>query len=140
MNALAHILIVEDNQDDYEAARRSFKKYRFVNPLIWCRNAEDALQRLRSQDPHAPSIDLILLDLNMHGIDGRGFLQLIKADPKLSEIPVVVLTTSSDPIDIERCYQLGACSYIQKSVTFEGLAKAVATMKESWLSIAVLRQ
>jgi two-component system response regulator len=144
MNELAHVLIVEDNEDDYEATRRSFVKNHLVNPLIWSRSAEDALYVLRSGDtahgpgPEACRPNLILLDLNMPGMDGRRFLEIVKADDRLKSIPVVVLTTSSDSKDIERCYQLGASTYIQKPVSFDGLTQAVRTMKDYWFGIALL--
>ena len=144
MNELAHVLIVEDNEDDYEATRRSFVKNHFVNPLSWFRSAEDALRALRSSDgecsdrPAEYRPDLIMLDLNMPGMDGRRFLEIVKADDNLKSIPVVVLTTSSDPTDIERCYQLGASTYIQKPVSFDGLTQAVSTMKDYWFGIALL--
>jgi len=143
MNELAHVLIVEDNEDDYEATRRSFLKNHFVNPLSWSRSAEEALQVLRSSAADAGSRpegrpDLILLDLNMPGMDGRRFLEIVKADDRLKSIPVVVLTTSSDTADIERCYQLGASTYIQKPVSFDGLTRAVSTMKDYWFGIALL--
>jgi two-component system response regulator len=136
MHELAHILLIEDNEDDYEAMRRSFVKSGFVNPLTWCRNAEGALRMLRRDESHAdkapPRPDLILLDLNMPGMDGRRFLELIKADEHHRSIPVVVLTTSADAVDINRCYQSGASTYIQKPITFEGLIKAVRALKDYW--------
>jgi two-component system response regulator len=141
MNELAHVLIVEDNEDDYEATRRSFKKNHFINPLSWARSAEDALRLLRSADAkggEGAMPDLILLDLNMPGMDGRTFLQIVKAEEDLRAIPIVVLTTSSDAIDIERCYQLGASTYIQKPVSFDGLTQAVRAMKDYWFGIALL--
>ena len=144
MNELAHVLLVEDNEDDYEATRRSFLKNHFINPLSWSRSAEDALQVLRASSDNGddenakPRPDLILLDLNMPGMDGRRFLEVVKADQRFKSIPVVVLTTSSDTSDIERCYELGASTYIQKPVSFDGLAKAVSTMKDYWFGIALL--
>ncbi len=144
MSELAHVLIVEDNEDDYEATRRSFLKNHFVNPLSWSRSAEEALQLLRSAQAGRiagrgeAKPDLILLDLNMPGMDGRRFLEIVKSDERLKRIPVVVLTTSADSSDIERCYQLGASTYIQKPVSFDGLTRAVRTMKDYWFGIALL--
>ena len=144
MNELAHVLIVEDNEDDYEATRRSFIKNHFVNPLNWKRSAEEALQMLRSSNDTGSGEqgmcrpDLILLDLNMPDMDGRRFLEIIKADERFKCIPVVILTTSTDTSDVERCYQLGASTYIQKPVSFDGLTKAVRTMKDYWFGIALL--
>lgn len=143
MNDLAHVLIVEDNDDDYEATRRSFAKNHLINPLSWSRSAEDALHLLRGGADQAGNQagcrpDLILLDLNMPGMDGRKFLEIIKADERFKSIPVVVLTTSSDTKDVERCYHLGASTYIQKPVSFDGLTQAVRTMKDYWFGIALL--
>ena len=144
MNELAHVLIVDDNEDDYEATRRSFVRNHLVNPLSWSRSAEDALHKLRPSDATGARSDaevrpdLILLDLNMPGMDGRRFLEIVKADERLKSIPVVILTTSSDNSDIERCYQLGASTYIQKPVSFDGLTQAVRTMKDYWFGIALL--
>jgi two-component system, response regulator len=145
MIALPHILIVEDNEDDYEATERSFRRARFLNPISWCRNGQDALDFLRGEGKHARAegalqADLILLDLNMPGLDGRRVLEIVKADERFKTIPVVVLTTSSDSKDVEKCYELGASTYIQKPVNFEGLAEAVRTMKDYWFGIAILPQ
>jgi len=142
MSDLPKVLLVEDNEDDYEAAVRSLKKNHFANPIQWCKNGQDGIDYLRHQSAYANNNDgvpgLILLDLNMPGIDGRGMLKLIKEDPKFCTIPVVVLTTSSDTKDVEQCYQLGANTYIQKPVSFEGLVEAIRTMKEYWFEIALL--
>jgi two-component system response regulator len=143
MTSLAHILLVEDNQDDYEATLRSLKRNHFLNPVQWCKSGQEALDYLNINGSHAPSAvsrkpDLILLDLNMPGIDGRQVLQVIKTDAALKSIPVVILTTSADSKDIDQCYQIGASTYIQKPVSFEGLTQAIGTMKDYWFGIALL--
>lgn len=133
---LAQILLVEDNQDDYEATLRSLKKNHLLNPVHWCKTGQDALEYLQKKDAKRPS--LILLDLNMPGIDGRQVLQKIKGDENLKFIPVVILTTSADSKDVDQCYSLGASTYIQKPVSFEGLTEAVRTMKDYWFGVAIL--
>ncbi|TBR42139.1 response regulator [Marinomonas agarivorans] len=143
MNDIPHILLVEDNQDDYEATLRSLKKSHFLNPVHWCKNGKDALDYLYNEGNYADDIetrlpDLILLDLNMPGVDGRQVLKKIKADPKKRSIPVVILTTSKDHKDIEACYDMGASTYIQKPVDFEGLTQAIRTMKDYWFGVAIL--
>jgi CheY-like chemotaxis protein len=142
MNELAHILIIDDNEDDFEATRRSFTKSHFLNPILWCTNGRDALDYMRREGAHAGRAGeppgLILLDLNMPGLDGRKTLEIIKGDRKLCAIPVVVLTTSADCRDVDRCYELGASTYIQKPVSFDGLTEAVRTMKDYWFGIALL--
>lgn len=133
---LASILLVEDNQDDYEATIRSLKKNHLLNPVHWCKNGQDALDYLQNNSSDKPS--LILLDLNMPGIDGRQVLQRIKENKKLKSIPVVILTTSTDNKDVEQCYCIGASTYIQKPVSFDGLTEAIRTMKDYWFGVAIL--
>ena len=143
MPELANILLVEDNLDDYEATLRSLKKSEIMNPLRWCKSGQDALDYLSASGRYAgdDSIrlpNLILLDLNMPGIDGRQLLERIKNDDKLRGIPVVILTTSSDSRDVERCYSIGASTYIQKPVSFDGLTATFRTMKNYWFGVALL--
>jgi two-component system response regulator len=144
MKPLPRILLVEDNLDDYEATVRSLRKSHFANPIHWCRNGQDALDYLHcreayaAESPETSRPDLILLDLNMPGIDGRHLLEQIKNDARLGIIPVVVLSTSADNKDIDQCYALGASTYIQKPVNFEGLMQAIRTMKEYWFDVAIL--
>jgi len=135
MAAIPALLLVEDNEDDYEATARSLKKNHFVNPVAWCKSGREALEFL-AKGENLP--DLILLDLNMPGIDGRQVLATVKADPLLRHIPVIVLTTSNDARDIDQCYDIGASTYIQKPVSFEGLTEAIRTMKDYWFGIALL--
>jgi two-component system response regulator len=140
---LPTILLVEDNIDDYDAAIRSFKAAHLDNPVHWCKTGADALDYLRGEGPYAidlgsPRPALILLDLNMPGIDGKKVLAIVKQDPALKKIPIVILTTSSDARDVTQCYELGASTYIQKPVDFDGLIAAVSRIKEYWFGIALL--
>ena len=130
------ILIVEDSTDDFEATKRAFSKANLHNPIKHVFNGEDALSYLRSDALTKPG--LILLDLNMPGLDGRKTLEIIKQTPKLKKIPVVVLTTSDDERDVKACYELGANTYIQKPVDFDGLISAIKRLKEYWFEIALL--
>lgn len=129
------ILLVEDNEDDYEATRRAFERQGLANPVVWSRDGEEALEVL-TRPGDLPN--LILLDLNLPGMDGRDVLRRVKGDPKLSSIPVIVLTTSSDERDVESCYALGANSYVQKPVDLLGLLDAVRRLKDYWFELVVL--
>lgn len=136
------ILIVEDSDDDYEATLRAFKKANLHNPVSRCASGHEALDFLNRQGeykdaPH-PRPGLILLDLNMPGLDGRSTLRLIKENDELKRIPVIILTTSSDERDVEACYQMGANTYVQKPVDFDGLIEAIVRLKEYWFEIALL--
>jgi two-component system response regulator len=144
MATCSPILIVEDNEDDFEATQRSFAKNHVLGPIIWCRNGGEALDYLRREGAHvsrdACQPGLILLDLNMPGLDGRRTLEIIKGEPALRSIPIVVLTTSADSRDVDRCYELGASTYIQKPIDLERLTQAVRTMTDYWFGIAMLPQ
>jgi len=137
------ILLVEDSEDDFESTIRAFKKANLHNPVHWCKSGREALDFLTHQGEYlnvAKMEDpgLVLLDLNMPGLDGRKTLQLIKQNQELKRIPVVILTTSSDERDVEACYQMGANTYVQKPVSFEGLIDAIKRLKEYWFEIALL--
>jgi two-component system response regulator len=96
-------------------------------------------RRGRFSDPEtSPRPGLILLDLNMPRKDGREALQEIKADPRLRNIRVVVLTTSKAEADIIRTYDLSAASYITKPVTFAALLDVIKTLGKYWLEIVEL--
>lgn len=139
---LPTILLVEDNIDDYEATIRSFKQAHLDNPVHWCKSGKDALDYLKREGKYADASDdmpgLVLLDLNMPGIDGRKTLALVKQDQNLKQIPIVILTTSADERDIKQCYELGASTYIQKPVNFEGLVDAISRIKDYWFGLALL--
>ncbi len=137
------ILLVEDSPEDYEITVRAFKQATLANKITHCDNGDDALDYLFHQgkyaDPEtAPRPGVILLDLNMPGTDGREVLASIKSDKNLKAIPVIVMTTSSDPRDIAECYQVGANSYVQKPVDLQGFVEAIQKLKDYWFEIVIL--
>lgn len=134
------LLIVEDSDDDYLFTKRAFGKAKLANPLVRCADGDQALDYVfrRNGFEDAPRPQIILLDLNMPGTNGHQVLAEIKGDPDLARIPVIVLTTSDDPRDIERCYQAGANSYVQKPVDLEGFVAAMTRLKDYWFEIALL--
>jgi CheY-like chemotaxis protein len=143
MQHLANILLVEDSEDDYEAMMRSLKRNNFLNPVRWCRCGQEALDYLYRRgnfavDTTPEQPDLILLDLNLPGLDGRHVLRTIKVDPALCSIPVIILTTSSDEVDIRNCYAMGANTYVQKPVHPNGLTEAIGRLKDYWFGLAIL--
>ena len=137
------ILIVEDSDTDYEATLRAFKNSKMANPVNRCEDGEEALDYLfrrngYSDEKDSPRPQLIMLDLNLPGTDGREVLQEIKKDPELKKIPVIVLTTSSDSMDINKCYEAGANSYIVKPVNLSGFFEAIQKLKDFWFEVALL--
>lgn len=137
------ILLVEDSPEEYEATVRALKKAGLANPILRCEDGEEALDYLfrrgRFADPAAaPRPGIILLDLNLPGTDGREVLDAVKADDGLRSIPVIVLTTSTDERDIERCYQAGANSYVKKPVDIGGFMQAVQRLRDYWFEVVIL--
>lgn len=137
------LLVVEDSDDDFHATTRAFKKAGLSNPVQRCTNGDQVLDYLYRRgefaDPaKSPRPGLILLDLNLPGTDGREVLRVLKSDPVLHSLPVIVLTTSIAEQDIQRCYDYGANSYVQKPVDLQGLVVAMTRLKEYWLEVAVL--
>jgi CheY-like chemotaxis protein len=138
MNESQIILIVEDSDDDYFATLRAFKKVNFANPIHRCHNGDQVFDYLYQRGEfaapgRAPRPGMILLDLNLPGTDGREVLSVVKSDPRLQQIPVIILTTSYARQDIQRCYDAGADSYVQKPVDFAGFVEAIAQIKKNWL-------
>lgn len=137
------ILIVEDSNDDYLATVRAFKKANLINPVKRCTNGDQAMDYLLqhgefSGTGKAPRPSIILLDLNLPGTDGREVLGMIKADPDLQKIPVIVLTTSNSEQDVEQCYAAGANSYVQKPVDLVGFIQSVARLTDYWFNVSIL--
>jgi len=132
------ILLVEDNPDDVELTRLAFEEANVANPVVVAADGAEALDYLFARGKHAsrdpkqlPSI--VLLDLNLPKLDGREVLQAIRANPTTRELPVIVLTTSAEPFDVEASYALGVNSYIQKPVDFEQFVGAVRQVGLYWL-------
>jgi len=139
----AIILLVEDNPDDQEMSRRVLARAKIRNDLHVVSDGIEALEYLRREGPYeAPAIsprpDLILLDLNMPRLDGKGFLTEQKADPAIRGIPVIVLTTSDHDEDVARSYDLGCSSYVRKPVGREEMARAIEAIETYWFKIVVL--
>lgn len=130
------IFIVEDSDEDYFVALRAFKKAGMKNNIERAKDGVEALAYLQNTDNPPPN--LILLDLNLPKKDGREVLNVLKQDEALKNIPVVVLTTSSDERDINACYKMGANSYIQKPVDIHGFMDAVKMLKNYWFEIVIL--
>jgi two-component system, chemotaxis family, response regulator Rcp1 len=134
------ILLVEDNQADVRLTQEIFTDSKVQNNLVIANNGDEALACLRQQGKYrdTPRPDLVLLDLNLPGKDGREVLAQIKSDPKLKSIPVVILTTSKAEEDILRTYNLHANCYITKPVDLEQFITVISYIEDFWLSIVKL--
>lgn len=144
MDSTQTILIIDDSDDDFDATVRALRKDKNLkNPLHRCEDGMQALdylfQRGLYQEPGtAVRPGIILLDLNMPGIDGRHVLAEIKNADDLKSIPVIVMTNSNDQRDIEDCYDMGANTYIQKPLNWSSFFEAMQRLKEYWFEIAIL--
>lgn len=137
------LLLIEDSDEDFEAFGRMLRKFSVINPVYRCADGDEALDFLYQTGVYAnpdtaPRPAMILLDLNLPGTDGREVLEQIKQDKALQSIPVVVLTTSSNPRDVETCYQYGVSSYIIKPIDIKQLQRTVQSLIEYWLETVVL--
>lgn len=134
------VLLVEDNPGDVRLTQEALKDAKVANRLHLARDGVEALEYLRQsgEDGSRPRPDLVLLDLNLPRMSGREVLQVIKADPELKRIPVVVLTTSQDEADVLRAYELHANCYISKPVDLDRFMSVVRMIEDFWLTVVRL--
>ena len=128
---MLNILLVEDDEIDVMNVKRAFEKNKICNPLWVAGNGLEGLDLLRSGEIPKER-RLILLDLNMPKMNGIEFLRELRADPELTLIPVVVLTTSDDERDRVDAYNLNVAGYILKPVTLVNFVEAMATLNKYW--------
>src|SRR6476646_3689349 len=137
------ILMADDDPDDRQLTREAFEESKLSNDLRFVEDGEELLDYLYRRgkyvDPAtSPRPSIILLDLNMPRKDGREALQIIRSDPTMRAIRVIILTTSKAEEDMLRSYDLSAASYITKPVTFERLVDVVRALGKYWLEIVEL--
>lgn len=132
------LLIIEDSDEDFEILQILMEDMDVTCPIHRCKTGDLALEfiqeckaALNEGSQSYPSI--ILLDLNLPGVDGREVLNTVKQDEQLKSIPIVVFTTSSDQTDIRYCYQKGANGYLIKPVSTELLERKVQAFVNYWL-------
>jgi CheY-like chemotaxis protein len=137
---LAEILLVEDNEGDIELTKEAFDEAKFRNNLHIAEDGDLALDYLFKRNGYedATRPDIILLDLNLPGTDGREVLETIKADAKLKRIPVIVLTSSQADKDIVSSYELHANCYIVKPVNATKFMGVVRSVENFWVDIVCL--
>src|ERR1700760_2989873 len=133
-----HILLVDDNEGDILLTREALDDARIINKISIAYDGVEALRFLRKQIGGQNMPDLILLDINLPKMDGTELLGIIKTDPDLKRIPVIMLTTSSAEKDILASYNNYANCYITKPVDLERFMDVVRTIEDFWISIVKL--
>ena len=132
-------LLVEDNPDDEALALHAFSKNQITNPVIVAHDGVEALDYLFATGSHAgsnpPQPAVVLLDLKLPRIDGLEVLRHIRADSRTTLLPVVVLTTSRESLDLQQAYNLGANSYVRKPVDFERFVQVIGLLGQYWLGV-----
>ena len=126
------ILLVEDNPDDVELTLRALRKNHVRCQVDVAVDGVDALGYLHG--PRALPV-FVLLDLRLPRLSGHEVLERIRKDPRTRFLPVVVLTSSREKEDLERCYALGANSYVRKPVEFEAFASVARQLGTYWLEV-----
>ena len=130
------ILLVDDSAQDVDLALATFETHNIVNEVIVLRNGQEVIDFFERQGPHMlrspanPAI--VLLDIQMPRVDGFGVLKYMKSRADLREIPVVMLTGSSQDKDIEVCSEMGASGYVIKPLEFEQLSQALRGLGAFW--------
>jgi two-component system, response regulator len=132
------ILLIEDNPSDIALTRRALERAHIANLLVTAEDGQEALDFLFCTGPHAgreisQQPVLTLLDLKLPKISGLDVLRRIRSDPRTRRMPVVILTSSDEALDISSGYDLGINSYIRKPVDFEQFQRVVEQLGLYWL-------
>jgi CheY-like chemotaxis protein len=134
------ILLVEDNPDDVELTLHALKENNIANDVVIARDGSEAIDIIFGESEKGAAARglrpaLILLDLKLPGLTGFDVLKRIRADDLTKLIPVVILTSSREHLDLMKAYQLGANSYVRKPVDFEQFLTAVKQLGAYWLAL-----
>lgn len=133
---LKPILLVEDNPHDLELALVALERSQLANEVVVVRDGVEALDYLFYRGEHAERVKgnpaVLLLDLKLPRIDGLEVLETIKSSESLRSIPVVMLTTSREELDLSRAYQLGVNAYVVKPVIFKEFVSAISGLGVFW--------
>lgn len=137
-----NILLVEDNKGDIELTRESLSRGKLKNTLTVVEDGESALNYLYKRAPYTDVLrpDIVLLDLNLPKVSGRDILKALKQDDNLNDIPVIILSSSQDALDIKEAYQLHANCFVSKPVSLSNFIQVVQSIESFWINIVKLPQ
>ena len=125
MTAAVKILMIEDDEGHAKLIEKNIRRAHIANEIVHFAEGGAAVAYLFSEEVRANGPLLILLDLNLPDMSGSDILAQVKADERLKRAPVVVLTTTDDKVEIQRCYDLGCNVYITKPVDYDAFATAI---------------
>jgi two-component system, chemotaxis family, response regulator Rcp1 len=134
------ILLIEDNPADVELTELAIHENKILAKLNVASNGEEALSYLMRMGPYGAALrpDLIMLDLNLPGLDGREVLRTVKSDPELKQIPIIILTSSESDVDVLKAYSLGANCYISKPVQYDAFSLVLRKIENFWFQVVQL--
>ncbi len=123
------ILMAEDDPGHATLVQRNLRRAGVVNEVVWTKDGQEALDYVRKEGAYENDIRsgslVVLLDINMPRMDGVEVLRQLKTDERTKKIPVMMLTTTDDPREVERCYGLGCSVYVTKPVEYDKFREAV---------------
>jgi len=137
---MAEILLIEDNPGDVLLTREAFKECGQEHNISTVKDGVEGLKYLKKEDKYTDAVtpDLILLDLNLPRKDGRELLKDIKNDELLKTIPVIILSTSKNELDVEKCYELHVNCYVSKPVELDNFLEVIRIIEKYWMQSAKL--
>jgi CheY-like chemotaxis protein len=120
------IIVVEDDDGHATLVERNLRRAGLNNPIVRLRDGQEALDYFFGPDSDGHENEcVLLLDINMPRIDGIEVLRRLKQDTRTATVPAIMLTTTDDPREIQRCYQLGCNVYVTKPVEYEPFIEAI---------------
>lgn len=134
------ILLIEDNAGDIELTQEAFHEAKTPNNLHVVRDGDEALEFLYKNGRHENAVrpDIVLLDLNMPGKNGKEVLAIVKEDENLKDIPIIIITSSEAEMDVAKSYALHVNAYIVKPVSLQQFMQVVEAVEMFWLSVVKL--
>lgn len=135
-----HILLVEDNEGDILLTTEAFHERKIINRITVLKDGKQAIDYLQEQveTVNGDLPDLLLLDINLPKKNGHEVLEFIKSHPLLKHLPVIILTTSSSIVDINKSYQNYANCYITKPVEVDDFMDAISKIENFWINLVKL--
>ena len=123
------LLLIDDDEIERMKFKRVCQKNNFTHTIIEAKNGEYALELLKNNEP---SPDLIILDLNMPKMNGIEFLNILKSDDELKFIPIIIMSSSENYLDVKECYKIGIAGYIIKPLHFVDYSNRIVILLNYW--------